>query len=672
MTQPLTRLLKPRSIAVIGGGAWCEAVIEGLRRMGYVWDVWPVHPRAARVAGVRAYARVEDLPRAPDAAFVGVNRMATIDVVRALAAMQAGGAVCFASGFSETGDGRMLNAGLLSAAGEMPVIGPNCYGFINALDRAALWPDIHGLTHVTRGVAILTQSSNIALNLTMQSRGLPIGYVATAGNQAQTGLAAIGAALLADERVTALGLHVEGFGDLDALQGLARQAQRLGKPVVVLKTGRSEAAQVAAVSHTASLAGSDAGAEALIARLGMVRVSSLEALIETLKLLHFTGPLPVNQIACMSCSGGEASLVADAAAQQGLEFAPLSEVQRDRLGALLGPMVHLSNPLDYHTFIWGETEKMAEVFADMMRGSAVLSLLVADFPREDRCPAPSWDQLVAAAAQAREQVGMPLAVISSIPDTMSEARAQSLIKLGLIPLCGLEAGLEAVRAAVTLGAVWPRPAPLFLPVDQSDLRLLDEGEAKAALGAEGLDLPVSHRVQDAEAAGRAAGNMGRVVLKALGMAHKSGQGGVVLGLEGAQAVQEAAQAMAAPGYLVEEQIADGVELLIGVLADPAHGYVLTLGAGGILTELWADTVSRLLPVDADDIRSALNCLRIAPRLAGYRGGAAVDIEAVVAAVLAVQSYVIAAQGQVAEVEINPLIALPDRAVAVDALIRRGE
>ncbi len=672
MTRDLSRLLKPRSIAVIGGGAWCRAVIEGLQRMGYDGDIWPVHPNAPQVGGVGAFERLKDLPRAPDAAFVGVNRTATIDVVQALAEIGAGGAVCFASGFSETADGVVLNTELLSAAGEMPIIGPNCYGFINALDRAALWPDIHGLTHVTRGVAILTQSSNIALNLTMQRRGLPIAYVATAGNQAQTGLAQLGEALLSDARVSALGLHVEGFGDLDALQALARRAQSLGKSIVVLKTGRSEAAQVAAVSHTASLAGSDAGAEALIARLGMARVGSLEALLETLKLLHFTGPLPVNQIACMSCSGGEASLAADGAAQRGLTFAQLGDQQKEKLGAFLGPMVSLSNPLDYHTFIWGETERMAEVFATMIQGSAALSLLIADFPREDRCPAPSWDRLVDAAAQAREKVGMPLAVVSSIPDTISEARARTLIERDLIPLCGLDAALDAVRAAVTLGSARVHPEPLFLPQRPDGLEMLDEGEAKAALSAHGLQVPTSHRVADAGAAGEVAASMGPVVLKALGFAHKSDQGGIVLGLEGAAAVREAALAMNARAFLLEEQIPEGVELLIGVLADPAHGYVLTLGAGGVLTELWNDTQSLLLPVGADDIRAALMRLRIAPMLVGYRSAAPVDMDAVVAAVLAVQAYVIAGAGKVAEVEINPLIALPDRAVAVDALIRRGE
>ncbi|MBZ0124732.1 MAG: CoA-binding protein, partial [Roseovarius sp.] len=226
MTRDLTRLLRPRSIAVIGGGAWCASVVEQCRKMGFAGPLWPVHPSRSEVGGVAAYARLENLPAAPDAAFVGINRHATVEAVRLLAAMGAGGAVCFASGFreaqAETGDGDALQAALLAAAGEMPIIGPNCYGFINYLDGALLWPDQHGGRRVGRGVAILTQSSNIAINLTMQARALPLAYVATAGNGAQTGLAEIGRALINDPRVTALGLHIEGVGDLREFEALAR------------------------------------------------------------------------------------------------------------------------------------------------------------------------------------------------------------------------------------------------------------------------------------------------------------------------------------------------------------------------------------------------------------------------------------------------------------------
>ena len=299
--EPLSRLLRPSSIAVIGGGTWCANVIAECRKIGFAGPVWPVHPTKTEVAGLRAYPTIADLPEAPDATFIGVNRAASIDTLRALAARGAGGAVCFASGFreaaAETGDGAELEAELVAAAGPMRILGPNCYGFLNLLDGAALWPDQHGALRVERGVALITQSSNIAINLTMQTRGLPIAYAVTAGNQAQTGMAEIAEALLDDPRVTALGLHVEGIGDLAGFAAMAARAQALGKPIVAVKAGASDKARVAAVSHTGSLAGSDAGADALFARLGIALVSGLAELLETLKILHVVGPLGSGDIA---------------------------------------------------------------------------------------------------------------------------------------------------------------------------------------------------------------------------------------------------------------------------------------------------------------------------------------------------------------------------------------
>ena len=296
MTRNLSRLFRPQSIAVIGGGAWCRAVALQLRKSGFQGAVWPVHPTATEIAGYSVYPNLAALKSAPDAAFVGINREATIGVVAELSQLGAGGAVCFAAGFAEVDDGIDLNQQLLTAAGDMPFLGPNCYGFINLLDGALLWPDQHGCVPVDKGVAILTQSSNIAINLTMQARALPMAYVITCGNQAQTTQAQIAFDLLDDPRVTAIGLHIEGFGNLDHWQALARKANDKAVPIVALKVGRSAEAQAATISHTASLAGADAGAQAVLDRLGIARVTDLPSFVEALKLLHITFPMPSGSI----------------------------------------------------------------------------------------------------------------------------------------------------------------------------------------------------------------------------------------------------------------------------------------------------------------------------------------------------------------------------------------
>ncbi|MBA3517762.1 MAG: acetate--CoA ligase family protein, partial [Rhizobiales bacterium] len=338
MGRSLERLFRPKSIAVFGGREAAEVVRQS-ERMGFSGQIWPVYPTRDEVHGRRAFRSVADLPAAPDAAFIGVNRRLTIEIARRLAERGAGGAICYASGFSEAEDGAALQEALLEAAGEMPIIGPNCYGLINYLDGALLWPDQHGGRRVERGVAIVTQSSNMAINMTMQRRGLPIAYMATAGNQAQTSLADIAEGLLEDSRVSAVGLHVEGVGEVARFERMAFRARALGKPVVAMTVGRSEQARAATMTHTASIAGSEAGTAAFFARLGIPLLKSIPEFLETLKLLHVHGPLPGGDLASMSCSGGEASLMADAALGRAVRYRSLDADERARIKATLNDFV---------------------------------------------------------------------------------------------------------------------------------------------------------------------------------------------------------------------------------------------------------------------------------------------------------------------------------------------
>jgi acetyl-CoA synthetase len=682
MIRSLERLLRPRSIAVFGGRE-AARVVEQCDKMGFAGAIWPVHPSLDAVHGRLCFRRVEDLPAAPDAAFVGVNRARTVEIVAALAAAGAGGAVCYASGFKEAAgelaDGAKLQAALVAAAGAMPIVGPNCYGFVNALDGALLWPDQHGLQREARGVALVTQSSNIALNLSMQARGLPIAYLMTAGNQAQTGLSGLALGALEDPRVTALGLHVEGIDGLRPFEALAARARALRKPVVVLKAGRSEAARTAALSHTASLAGADGAADALFRHLGMARLRSLPELVEALKLLHLLGPLASREIASMSCSGGEASLIADLAEGRALIFRPFEPDARARLKAVLGPLVTVANPLDYHTFIWADRARMAAAFEAVLAGGFGLALLILDFPRADRCDGADWDLAVAALAEARARTGAAAAIVASLPENLPEPRARSLVAAGLVPLQGLDEALAAAEAAAAIGAAWAAPAPAALldpgPEPAGPAVLLDEAAAKQALAAHGLAVPAGAVAHDAAEAAAAAVRLGwPVALKALGVAHKTEAGAVRLGLRDAAAVETAAAALLplGAGLLVERMVEDGVaELILGVARQPPHGLMLSLGAGGVLVELLQDAALLPLPTTAERVRAALLGLRAAPLLQGFRGRPAADLDAAVAAALAVARYAEANAARLLELDVNPLILRPAGrgAIAVDALIR---
>ncbi len=677
MTMSLDRLIRPESIAVIGGGAWCANVIEQCLSIGFDGPIWPVHPKRSEMGGLPAYPSIDALPHAPDAAFIGVNRHLTVEAVAALSQQGAGGAVCFASGFAEAqaelADGADLQDQLLNAASDMPFLGPNCYGFVNAVGRAALWPDIHGMLPQERGIALVTQSSNLAINLTMQHRGLPIAYCVTAGNQAQTGFAQIGMALLDDPAVTALGLHIEGINDLPSFIQLAKKAHDLGKPIVALKVGASEQAQTATVSHTASLAGSHSGAQALLKRLGIAQVSSPAEMIEALKIVHVTGGLRSKHIASMSCSGGEASLMADLGQAQGVMYPALKDTQKVQLREALGPKVALANPLDYHTYIWGNLDEMTATFKAMMQNQDLaLGCLVLDFPRTDRFTSPDWTVAMDAMETVTKSTDIPMSILASLPENLPETVTQDALDRGLIPLCGMPESLAAIAAIGDIAETQPRFDVMLLGDPIGEI-VLDEAQAKAALSAYGLRMPKSVTDLNQDELVQAAHKVGYpLVLKGVGLAHKTESGAVAVNLQDDTALIQAAQSMPCDHFLIEEMITDTIaELLIGVIRDPAHGFVLTLGAGGVLTEVLKDAISLSLPVTRDDVKDALATLKIAPVLAGYRGASGVHIDAILDAVDAVQSYVAAHADTLLEIEINPLIARKQDAVAVDALIRKG-
>ena len=661
----MERLLKPASIAVVGGGEWCKAVIAQNEKIGFKGEVWHVHPQARG-----AKRKLSSLPGIPDAVFVGVNRNATVEVVAELSKMGAGGAVCFANGFEEAADGAEFSKALVDAAGDMPVLGPNCYGLINAVDGVALWPDQHGLTPVETGVAILAQSSNMAINLTMQQRGLPISYVITPGNQTQQTMAQIAQSVIRDARVTALGLYVESFVDIPAYEALAKLSAELEKPIVALKAGQSLEAQQAALSHTASLTGEAAGAEAFMTRVGISQVHSLPSMIELLKIYHVTGRLSGTAIVSLSCSGGEAALMADTAARHKLDFPPLTEPQKKALSERLGPRVALSNPLDYQTDIWRNRTAMANVFSTMTGEGIDLTVIVLDFPDAGRCDDADWMIAVDAVCDAA-QLGGRYAVLSSLPENMPRHVAERLVAGGIIPLCDFDHACAAIQIAanpVPDGFSPVRPAPVL-----RQFEALSEGEAKSMLNKMGLDVPhhvagLTREVLPAQA--MAIGFP--VALKAEGIAHKTEAGGVVLGLEDVLSVMEAAREMDTDTFLVEEMLTSGVaELLVGIVADPAHGFVLTLAAGGVQSEILADRQCLLLPVEQDEILHALARLRISDLLRGYRGLPGAHIGSIVHAIMMLQDFVLANPEGLAEIEINPLICTEDRAIVADVLIVKG-
>ena len=610
----LSRLFSPKTVAVVGGGVWCRSVIEQLIKIGYKGTIFPVHPFKEEILGIKSFKDLEDIPAIIDATFIGVNRNITIEVVKQLNSLNAGGAVCFASGFLEAegdkkGSGE-LQKSLIEAAADMPILGPNCYGFINYLDHAALWPDQHGGTTVDKGVAILTQSSNIAINITMQTRGLPISYIMSVGNQASLGFSEIGMYLLSDPRVTALGLHIEGVGDLKAFEELTTKARKMGKPIVALKVGKSAEARRAAQSHTASLAGDAQSAKSLFKRLGIAEVDRLEVLIDTLKIFHSYGPLSSKNVRSLSCSGGEASLVSDLAQAYGIQFPKLEKENISELRSVLGEMVALSNPLDYHTYIWGDIDAMASTFIAMMRQHIGITIIIVDFPRDDNCDPSAWNCVITAAKMAKKSENKPLALVSTLSENIPEHVSFELLESNIITLHGLDTALAAISVS-SINQTVVNPKPIFLSNPTGKSILVDEYDAKKSLEKYGLKLPETEKclLSDAHLVSDQIGYP--VVIKALGSAHKSELREVFLNLENQKSVKEALRKISKKHVIVEKMIGDAVvELLVGIVHDPAHGMLLTVGAGGVLTEILSDTSSILLPSSKSEVLDCFNQLKI--------------------------------------------------------------
>ncbi|WP_137818923.1 acetate--CoA ligase family protein [Pseudomonas sp. 2FG] len=679
-TRNLERLLHPKSIAVAGGSVAAE-VIRQCRKIGFQGQIWPINPRREEIEGLPCYADVAALPGVPDAAFLAVPRAETLPLVAGLAARGAGGAVCYASGFAEVGgDGVALQQELLAAAGDLALLGPNCYGLLNYLDGCALWPDHQGGQRVERGVAIITQSGNLALNLSLQQHHLPIAYIMALGNKAVTDFHHCIEALLEDPRVTAIGLHIEGLGDVAAFSRAAHKALQRGVPIIALKAGSSSIGAQLTASHTSSLAGADALYDALFQRFGVARVEDLAGFLETLKLLHVCGPLHSRRVGALACSGGDASLLADLGQSCGVDYPALDAVTRERLGAVLGPLVPLHNPLDYQTYIWGNVPALTDCFAAMAQADTDLNLLVMDFPDSQQESIEGWDESVSGFIQAHRLQPKPAVFVSSMAELMNRPAAQRLLAAGIAPMQGMRETLRAIAAAAAIGqrraqlaAVDPLPAPTALR--QGEAGMLDEYSAKRQLAACGLAIPAGHLVVTLEAALQAAELIGYpVVLKAVSseLAHKTELGAVKLNLRDAQQLAGAFSELAAnfAQFLVEKMAAGVVaELLVGVTRDPQFGLALTLGAGGILVELLADARTLLLPASRGEIEQALRELRCFALLDGYRGKAKADIPALVDAIEAIARYAQRNAERLLELDVNPLLALEQGAVAVDALVR---
>ena len=676
----LSRLISPKSIAVVGNRGANFAIRES-KKLGYNHKIWAIHPTLDFLEGIKCYKDIKDLPEAPDATFIAVNAESAIDIVADLKSIGGGGAVLYASGFGELGEkGIKRNQRLEEAADGMPLIGPNCYGFINSLDGVALWPDVHGCEPVLSGVAIITQSGNIGLNITMQSIGLPIAYMFTLGNQTNTNIADIINAMLDDNRVNAIGLHIEGISDIKSFDVAARRALDKKIPIVAIKSGRTDVSAKIALSHTSSMTGLDQLFNVFFERLGIARVDTVPEFLETLKLLSILGTIDHNGVASMSCSGGEAGMMADLIDGLDITFPSLDDLHKDRVKLALNDYVEVDNPLDYHTFIWGDRKRTSKCFKQMISGNFAATMLLLDWPRTQESEQKDWDLTLLALSDAISGTREKTIVLASIADCMPKRIIKECQKYGIAPMIGLDICLKALNHSYRIGLAFQKSSMQSIEIlrslsHPSKISTLTEFEGKKLLKKYGIPVPDGKIISSTSEALIAAEKIHYpITLKVsdVELVHKTELGAVMLNINDPLALEKACQDLFKIGssLLIEKMVQDSVaELIIGVGLDPIFGKYIIIGSGGILVELFKESIPLLFPVNREDVSLALSKLKAFPLINGYRGNPQGDVEMIIDCVMATVKLV--SENDIDELDINPLLVLKrgSGVIAVDTLIK---
>jgi len=692
LSENLRRLLSPRHIAFIGGNdadfsaRQCAALFDG--------PVWGVNPKRETLGGVPCFRSVEDLPEAPDAVFLATPRATATDTIRKLNRLGAGGVVCFTAGYGELGtNGQQAETELIEAAGEMALVGPNCYGLINFTNGAVLWPFGAGDKRCSQGVALVMQSGMLPANMTMNDRSVPISYVISAGNQAVLAIEDYMDVLLDDPAVTAIGLYIEGIRNIQKFADAAIKAVKLSKPVVVLKAGKSSLGSKISISHTGSLAGTDQAFQALFEQLAMIRVRSPVDMIETLKFLSVSGAPKGNKLAAFTCSGGDAAMVADYCDRVGLELAQPSARATAELSDLLPDIATVSNPLDYTTPVWGNTEVMPRVFKALIEDGYEAAVVIQDFPPPHiHADNTLYRNDATSFIEACTVVGIPGAVCSDLPENIDRKSREIMIAGGVTPLQGLDSGLDAIANACHYGSTRDQilsGAPTLefslikSPPADATCRIVDEWHGKQRLKLSGIDIPAG-RIIDIDTISELAEELQYpLVLKAVSadLPHKTEVGAVKVNIQNGAQLRNAVEAMrkslaeAAPDLIVQQVMVESMiedviaELMVGINTDPQFGQMLLIASGGVLVELTQDTRTLLLPASDVQIGDALRSLRCFKLLQGYRGKPKADIELVIARIRSLADFAASHHASLAEMDINPLMLTRDRCIAADVMIR---
>ena len=559
------------------------------------------------------------------------------------------------------------------------------------IDNLALWPFAHGGYSPGWGAAIITQSGMLSSDITMTQRSIPLSYMVSLGNQAVLGMEHLIRYFSEKNSVTALGIHVEGINDIEEFCSAAIYALKLGKPIVMFKTGKSKIGKRLTESHTGSLSGDNEAFSALCKKLGIIEVDDAVQFLETLKFMSICGPVKSKRILGFTCSGGGATMLADYAEYIGLQFPAFDKNTTQILTDLLPPIATVTNPLDYTTPIWGQTNATEPIFcAALLNQDVQAAVLIQDYPAAGLDESKIYYQNDAVAfGNAARSVGIPAAICATLPENLDFQTRNTLIKQGVAPMQGLHETLNAIKSAVwwnerrTYLSNHPYEA-LSATGDHGTSVTINEAEGKRLLREAGFRVPVGG-LASSKVATSIADKIGYpVVLKMMGpkLLHKTDAGAVTLNIKSQEALEQAITSMQASVqaydpvattdlFLIEKMANPPLaELVVGLRQDPQFGWVLTIGSGGILVELIGDAKTLLLPTSVEAIEKALKGLKVAQLLNGFRGANCADFSCLAQTILDLSTWVLKKETQLQEVEVNPLFVYETTSLAVDALIQK--
>lgn len=689
----LVRMLRPRNVALVGVSGrpdnMSARTLRYLRDQGFAGEIYPVNPRYAELDGRRCFASLNELPGPVDLVLSFLPAAHVPGVVREAGQVGAAAVIVFASGFAETGpEGAVLQDQLRQAALDsgVRVLGPNCQGLIHASTGlfATFTQAANRRMSQPSGVAYVGQSGAVGgsiLDLASEM-GLGLSAWVSTGNQADLDLVEVAEVLVDDDDVDVLMLYVEAMADGAAYRALAERAQATGKSLIVLRAGRSQAGRRAVASHTGAMLADETGFVLTSRRHGVHLVDDVDDLLTTAAALRASGAPRGRRIAVVTTSGGAGGLAADRLEDNDLVLPELSPVTQEALAPLIPAFGALANPVDVTAQLFNQGE---HAFGEVCR-------IVSEDPGVDAVAVLlTMVTGTQAAALAEDLVkttaglGKPLYVVwlAGRQLTVEARRIFADAGIPVFPSIAALARVLRVLAPVDKGAGGAATPPGWVGELPALLATRRAAPGPALLDAIGVARPRGLVVETAEEAAAAAADLGPTAMKvhAPDLAHKSDIGGVLLDVPPAEAATRFRELVdragrhglrGVAGVELQQMVPRGVELILGAMRGTG-GFppLITVGLGGVTTELYRDVVSEVAPVGRDEALAMLRQLRGWPLLAGFRGAPPADVEAAVDAVVALSWAITALDGQLVEIEVNPLIVAPEGggAVAVDVLVR---